>query len=166
MRLAPGSSNDFGDDGAERVAARLEIAELVEGCGGGRQQDDIAGLRVRHGVADRGVERAAMLDRHQSGEVAGEHRGGIADQIGAGDIAEMRGAFANAVFLGEATGDPVDAGAAIGRGRVGRERRGGGGGVGRLAVVDEQDAVCLGDAFHAVGEAGVGAESLLDGFIR
>ena len=42
-----------------------------------------------------------------------------------------------------------------------RQRRSGRGRIGRLAVVDEHDAVLLADALHAVGEAGVGAEALL-----
>ena len=40
-----------------------------------------------------------------------------------------------------------------------RERGGGRGRVGRLAVVDEQDAVLLADALHAMRQARVGAES-------
>src|SRR4051794_13488065 len=67
----------------------------------------------------------------------------------------MRRAFVEIVGLGLAAADPADA---LERG----ERGGGRGGVGRLAVVDEDDAVLLADAFHSMWESGIGAEAVFD----
>ena len=67
-------------------------------------------------------------------------------------MAEVRRAFVEIVGLGLPAADPADA---LERG----ERRRGRGRVGRLAVVDEEDAVLLADALHAVRQAGIGAEA-------
>jgi hypothetical protein len=70
-------------------------------------------------------------------------------------MAEMGGAFVEIVGLRLPAADPADA---LER----RECRRGRGRVGRLAVVDEDDAVLLADALHAVRQAGVGAKAFGD----
>ena len=108
------------------------------------------GRRVLH----RAIQRAAF--RHWLAcfpEDAREHRPRLPDRIARPYMIEMRLAVVEIVALGQSAQNPVDK-------WVSGERRGGRGGVGRLAVVDEQDAVLVGDALHAVGKAGVGAEAL------
>ena len=70
-------------------------------------------------------------------------------------MAEMRRTFVETVGLRLSAADPADL---VERGERGRGR----GRVGRLAVVDEGDAVLFADALHAVGETGVGTEAFLD----
>ena len=48
---------------AERLAARLEVAELVEARARRREQDDVAGRGRRGGLRDRVLERRRMRER-------------------------------------------------------------------------------------------------------
>ena len=81
------------------------------------------------------------------GERRGEHRRVAADQQRAGDAREERRQRLDAAFLGQAAGDPDQP-------VVAGQRTRGGVGVGRLAVVDEGDAVDRAQALLAVRQAG------------
>jgi hypothetical protein len=88
-----------------------------------------------------------LRHRHASiAEQLREHRSSLADGVGADDMIEVLGGIAQLLGLGLPPDDPADA-------RVSGERRGGGLGVGSLTVVDEENAVTLSDALHAVREA-------------
>src|SRR3546814_3456508 len=77
--------------GAKSVAPRFEIPELVERGTSGGEQHHIArpgGLRrMPHG----GNEQFTVVDRHQRAQNFGKARTRLANGVGSGDIAEMRG---------------------------------------------------------------------------
>src|SRR5438067_6505755 len=73
-------------------------------------------------------------------------------------MAEVRRAFVEIVGLRLPAADPANFF------KCG-ERRGSGGGVGRLAVVDEQDAVFFAHALHAVREPREGAKGFGDSLL-
>ena len=126
---------------AEGVAALLEILELVEGGAGRRQQHDRLRRRIARGIGAAAATAAASVPdismRHGRAERRGEILRRLADQIGLGDAREEVGEAGDAAFLGPAAGDPVDAVEA-------RQRLGGGVGVGRLGIVDEEHAADAG----------------------
>src|SRR5205085_1328091 len=70
---------------------------------------------------------------------------------------EVRGALIEIIGLRLPAEDPANR-------RESGERGSGRGRVGRLTVIDEEDAVLLADSLHSVGEAGVGAEAFSYGF--
>ena len=79
-----------------------------------------------------------------------------------GDIAEMRHALVQIIRLGYPAQNPVDARPSINRrpcGERGRSRSR----IGRLAVIDVENAVARADRLHPVGEAGVADERIGDG---
>ena len=99
-------------------------------------------------------------------ENLGKARPGIANDIGGGDIAEEGRAFVEIVALGQAAHDPVDAAVPIWERcacatcwRESGQRRGGGGGVGGLGIVDEGHAMGLCHPLHAVRQAPEGGEA-------
>ena len=120
---------------AEAFAARLEIGELVVGGAGRRQQHHGLGParapRIGGGGLDGAVERPALHVVDVSAELRGEIISGFADEIGAGDPGKERLESCKAAGFRAAADDPINVGEA-------RERLGGGVGVGRLRVVDEQ----------------------------
>ena len=78
------------DQAAKGIAARLEIAKLVEARRGGREQHDVAGPRGERRRLHRAVERAATGHRHPA---AFERRGremtgvfGVVRNTGSGDV--------------------------------------------------------------------------------
>ena len=100
------------DQVAERLAACLEVAELVERGGGRRQQDDLAGLVVVQGGGARLIERsgqvAAAAQRNLAVERLGESGLGLADQEGLGDAGQqgvdaIQAAVLGAVLLARAS---------------------------------------------------------------
>ena len=86
----PGSARD---ECAERVAANLEIPELVVAGARGRQQHDRLAAAARRGVARRGcdglVERSAALEGDFAVKCRRELVARLADQVGLGDAAEI-----------------------------------------------------------------------------
>ena len=83
-----------------------------------------------------------------AGQGGGEQRGVAADQQGAGDAGEQRHERLDAAFLGHAAGNPDQP--VVADQRPLRRL-----GVGRLAVVDEGDAVDGDDTLLAVRQAGI-----------
>ena len=83
------------------------------------------------------------LDRHFAFEQAREHRPGLADRVGGADMVEIGLAGSRSSLLGRPPRIQWTA-------RKGGERRRRRSRVGRLAVVDEQHAVALGDPLHPV----------------
>lgn len=150
-----------GDGGDKRLAARFIIAELVETRAGGGQQHNVARLRHSRGTADSGGQHFAVIDRHVILQQLGIFMPSLADGVGGLDVGIIGHALVQMIGLGEAADDPVDARLAIDR-RPCAQRRGGGRGVGRLAVVDPQHAITLRHPLHPVRQRGVGAQGLLD----
>ena len=120
------------------LAARLVVAELVEtGAGRARAASTspgcaaaIARLTASPSISQRST---GMCGSSRSANM----RARLADGVGGGDIAEIGRAIVEIVALGQARRTiQWMRGSALGR--KGRQRRGGGGRVGRLAVVDEQ----------------------------
>ena len=122
----------------ERVAADLEVLELVVGRAGRRQQHD--GLGARRTRRHRGRRRRPPCRACRSARTSTlpcERRCEIvarfADQVGLGDAREQRLEAGDAAFLLLAAGDPEDVARPRWRAPSSVEVR-----VGRLAVVDEQ----------------------------
>ena len=97
-----------------------------------------------------GIERRGKNDLDFSEQIAC-----LANGIGFAHVIEMRRAFVEIVGLGLPAADPADA-------LECSERRSRSGRIRRFAVVDEDDAVPLADALHAMWQAGVCAEAILD----
>ena len=135
----------------ERVAARLEIGELIEGGAGRRQQHHRLLRRGSRGVPRRRLGRRAQgpasLRRNGAGKRARERLARRADQIGLGDPRKQPAKRLDAALLRLAAENPVDVAKRQQRllGRVG---------VGRLRVVDEQHSPEAPDLLHAMREAG------------
>ena len=147
-------SGQRGDGGDEIVAAFLEIRVLVEAGRGRRQQNGVARLRLGRGARHGAVHGFADLVRglaHLQREVARR----MADQIGLGDVTQMRRQRGDAAVLAQPAGDPADA-------AEGLQRLRGAVDIGRLAVVDEGDTAALGDDLAAVGQPLEAVERLLD----
>ena len=140
------------DQRAERITPDLEVAILVVGRAGRRQQHDRSSPRRRpHRIArrrcDGDIERAAAVVRHLALQRGGELLRRLADQVGLGDAREIAGQAGDAALLRLAADDPVDVAG------EGGERRGGAVGVGRLAVVDEERAADAADLLQAMRQA-------------
>src|SRR5262245_11279360 len=82
-------AGECGDEGAEGVAADLEVAVLVVGgAGGGKEHDGLARitrLRIACRRVERRLERPAARKADLTLESGGELRAGLADQIRLGD---------------------------------------------------------------------------------
>src|SRR5688572_27523119 len=82
-----------GDEGAEGVAADLEVAVLIiGGAGGGEEHDrlrDATRLRIARRRGERRIERPAAREADLALERGGELRAGLADQIRLGDAREI-----------------------------------------------------------------------------
>jgi hypothetical protein len=115
---------------------------LVEGGRGGREQDHRPRSLLGRGIADRrrhgAIQRSALPRGDAMGlQPALEIRRRLADQIGPRDAGKIRLEPVEPRLLGPPAEDPID-------GVVAGQRLGRGVGIGRLAVVDEADAVELG----------------------
>ncbi len=86
----------------------------------------------------------------------GKVLGRLADEIGLGDAREEVGERGDAARLRPAAGDPVDR-------RETGQRLGRGVGIGRLGIVDEEDAAAPADLLHAVRQAGEALQAPDDG---
>jgi hypothetical protein len=115
------------------------------------EQDHGAGPAIGAGLCRRRVERiaerAAAAEVHPAFELIGKCLLGLTDQEGVGDAAKTGLQRLQAIRFVAPTGDPIDR-AIAGQGTRRRIA------IGRLAVVDELDAVDGRDVFHAVGQAG------------
>src|SRR6185503_17271505 len=87
-------AGERGDEGAEGVAAYLEVAVLVVGGAGGGEQHDGLGCAARRGIArsrgERRIERSAARKAGLALERGRKLLACLADQIGAGDAREER----------------------------------------------------------------------------
>ena len=140
---------------AERIPARLEIPKLVERSAGRRQQHRLPRLRLRRRGLHRLFKRSALYDldrrrRAATARTSAPPRRWYRPWRTCSKVARSR---RQRVGLGLPADDPADR-------RISRQRGRRGVGIGRLAVVDEQHAVFLGDALHAVRQAGIGAQPL------
>src|SRR3546814_3502080 len=78
--------------GAKSVAPRFEIPELVERSTSGGEQHHTARPGGLRGMPHGGNEQFTVVDRHQRAQNFGKTRPRLANGVGSGDIAEMRGA--------------------------------------------------------------------------
>ena len=121
--------------GAERVAAYLEIAILVERSAGRRKQHDRLdrrrGFGIARGCCDSLVERSRDFVGHFAAKRGGELFRRLADQIRFADARKECPQRLDAAGFRLAAGDPenvAEAGERLGR-RIG---------IGRFGIVDEQ----------------------------
>src|SRR5690348_11045530 len=81
-------STEGGDQAAELVAAVLEVPELVVARARGREQYDVARLRLPRRRRDRLRE---VADAHRSGNRGRELAGGLAEHVGAANVGAESG---------------------------------------------------------------------------
>src|SRR5579872_7253258 len=107
-------SDEILDEGAEPIAARFEIGELVVGSAGRRKKHDRFLRGARRGVARSGrrrdVQRPAALVRYASRESFREGFARRADQIGLDDLRKKRPQRLEAALFGFAAEDPENVG--------------------------------------------------------
>src|SRR5689334_13976672 len=99
------------DERTEAIAALLEIAELVEGGAGGREEDDGTGPSLgARGLAragDGGGEIARARHRHGPRKRCREFVAGAADEEGVTDAREEGRQRLDPARLGDAACDPI-----------------------------------------------------------
>src|SRR5512146_1563561 len=147
LRLAPGQ-------GAERVAAVVEVRELVVARAGGAQQDHVARLGELLGVRNRRDECPVDV----AGDDVTDPRRLCPDQMDRAHVRADRSREGREVLaLRRAAEDQMNGLAGI-RSKAAQ----GCGDVRRLAVVDVADAVPLGDELEPVRDAGERSQRLGD----
>ena len=130
-----------------RETAGPETEILIDAHG---RFDVPTAIRLCRSLANCPLERFALCHVHVRRQERSEQFARLANGIGLADMPEVRRAFVQIIGFRLPATNPADL---VERG----ERRSRRGWVSRLAVVDEEHAVTLADALHAVREAGIGA---------
>src|SRR5581483_321349 len=153
-----GASLQLLDDAAERVAAVLEVPELVEARRRRREQDDVTRLRDLRRMRDRssqvsvaGVPATGCIERGGELFACGADEVDRADVLG--EVGRERG---EVLALERAAEDEVQ------RRVVRGDAATSGGGVRRLRIVDIADAAQLAHELEPVRDAGERAQRVRD----